>query len=206
MRVRQAASIHFYAYLRIDNSTISGNYTRGSGGGLRQFGGTALIANSVIVQNYARRSCGGLNVLGFTGSSRDTTTIVNSTIAGNTATGQATNISFTTFGGGVCNRRSPLTLINTTVSGNVALRQFFASGGGIFNGDEAPLTLINTTVSSNRSEGDGGGIGNEGSPITLIHSTITGNVSASTSTSADDGRGALQLIRHRHAASHAHRR
>ncbi|MGQ0593496.1 MAG: choice-of-anchor Q domain-containing protein [Gammaproteobacteria bacterium] len=182
----------FYAYLRIDSSTISGNYTRGSGGGVSQFGGTALITNSVIAQNYAGRSCGGLDILGRFDPG-DTTTIVNSTIAGNTAAGTSTNISFTTFGGGVCNDRSPLTIMNTTVSGNVALRQFFASGGGIYNGDGAPLTLINTTISSNRSEGDGGGIGNSGSPITLIHSTITGNVSASTSTSADDGGGLFSL-------------
>ncbi len=183
--IRSDRSLRSPAYLGMHSSTVSGNYSRKSGGGVTASGGTALITNSLIVQNYARTNGGGM-LTGARLISPNTVTISNSTIAGNTAAGQGVTLSGRGGrGGGVNNSESPLTLINTTVSGNIAAGSLVldGQGGGIHNSGEAPLTLVNTTVSSNRSEQDGGGIENSSSPITLIHSTVTGNVSG------DDGGG-----------------
>ncbi len=86
--------------------------------------------------------------------------LTNSTVSGNTTSGN---------GGGISNS-GWLTLTNSTVSGNSA-----ESGGGIDN--QGTLTLTNSTVSGNMvtgSDGSGGGISNEGG-LTLTNSTVSGN-------------------------------
>jgi len=130
------ASLDSYAYLRMHNSTISGNYTRDDGGGLTTRGSsTALITNSVIVENYARESCGGMATGSDVSFAASTVTVTNSTIAGNTAAGAGA--SFRSAGGGLCNYHSPLTIVNTTVSHNV-VSGLSPSGGGINNRYGAP--------------------------------------------------------------------
>lgn len=97
----------------------------------------------------------------ITHGSRNTLTLTNVTVSGNTAD----------YGGGIF-VAGPVTLNNCTVSGNSG----YAGGGGINNYINGPLILNNSTVSGN-SAGYGGGIGgsNHGPPLTLNNSTVTGN-------------------------------
>ena len=99
-----------------------------------------------------------------TAVNRCTLTLTNSTILGNTATGNPGE------GGGIFNSGT-LTLSNSTVLGNAA--DFL--GGGIEN-KGGTLTLSNSTISGNAARFFGGGISNEvGGTLTLINSTVSGN-------------------------------
>ncbi|MCR5359700.1 MAG: hypothetical protein K6E55_07450, partial [Thermoguttaceae bacterium] len=92
-----------------------------------------------------------------------TLTITNSTISGNTASGD---------GGGICNDSGTLTITNSTISGNTA-----DWGGGICN--DGTLTITNSTVFGNETfaDGFGGGISNISGMLTLTGSTVTENYS-----------------------------
>jgi len=89
-----------------------------------------------------------------------TLTLVNDTIAGNSAP----------FGGaGIFNNGGVLTLTNSTVSGNSTN----TGGSGILN--SGTLTITTSTISGNMANGgSGGGIANTGA-TTLTNSTIAGN-------------------------------
>ena len=102
-----------------------------------------------------------------------TLTLSNSTVSGNTATGNG--------GGGIYNDGGMLTLSNSTVSGNTATG---GGGGGIYN--YGTLTLSNSTVSGNTVIGgiSGGGIENGGT-LMLSNSTVSGN------TARDGGGGGI---------------
>jgi hypothetical protein len=109
-----------------------------------------------------------------------TATLINSTVASNSAVGS---------GGGIVNHGG-LTLINSTVADNSASNE----GGGISNQVTrgrvgAGLALTNSTVSGN-SAGRGGGIWNEGeefgSLVRLVNSTVTRN-------SATQGGGGIRV-------------
>jgi predicted outer membrane repeat protein len=82
--------------------------------------------------------------------------LTNSTISGNTASGD---------GGGISAGTAMLT--NTTVSGNTVTR---GDGGGLSAG---VATLIGSTVSDNHASGNGGGVLT--SVATLTNSTVSGN-------------------------------
>ncbi|MEZ5923843.1 MAG: calcium-binding protein [Hyphomicrobiaceae bacterium] len=108
-------------------------------------------------------------------------TIVDSTIAGNSTLGLASN------GGGVASVGSAsVTLTNSTVTGNSTLGGL-SIGGGIAGGIASNITLTNSTVSGNTTIGlnaDGGGIGSFGT-VTLTNSTVSGN--STTGAIADGG-------------------
>jgi len=106
-----------------------------------------------------------------------TLSVVNTTVTGNSTTGQASG------GGGVSNQGS-LTIIQSTISGNSDDDQ----GGGILN--SGMLTISDSSVSDNHSMGnghyggDGGGIYNSGT-VTIQSTTISGNMALG----ADSTRG-----------------
>jgi uncharacterized repeat protein (TIGR01451 family) len=128
-------------------TTVSGNTSANTGGGIRNDGSNSsaslTLINSTVSGNHTSSSGAGIINIGFQGSA--TLNIINSTITGNSAS---------SFGGGVYNDGNSgtanVTSINSTISGNTAS----SSGGGIYNfgnGGTGTLTLRNTIVSDNRA-------------------------------------------------------
>ena len=73
--------------LTVTNSTVSGNTTTGfasDGGGISAFSGNVMLINSTIVNNSSKGNGGGLDFSAFDG--KETLTIANTIIAGNTDT------------------------------------------------------------------------------------------------------------------------
>jgi parallel beta-helix repeat protein len=116
----------FFASLTLTSSSVSGNTTSGSGGGINAVEGGGVLTNSTVTGNTAGQNGGGINM------APGSFTLNNSTVSGNTAGAN---------GGGIyLDGSSDLTLTDSTVSGNTA-----SSGGGIFNdGGSATLTGTNT--------------------------------------------------------------
>jgi hypothetical protein len=97
-----------------------------------------------------------------------TLTLTNSTVSGNTETGNSGGENTPSdFGGGGIVNSGMLTLSNSIVSGNKG-----TNGGGIVN--SGTLTLSNSIVSCNTATIGGGGIYDTGT-LTLINSTLSGN-------------------------------
>jgi predicted outer membrane repeat protein len=110
--------------LTLTNSTVYGNTTGHSGGGIDN-GGALTLNNSTVSSNTTSSNGGGI----FNHGS-GTLALTNSTVSGNTATS----------GGGISTTGNG-TLTNSTVSGNTA-----TSGGGIWTNILGTLTLTNSLV------------------------------------------------------------
>jgi hypothetical protein len=146
--------------LTIDGSTISGN-SGDVGGGVNNGDGTLTITNTVISGNDGDGG-GGLTQFG-----PGLTTVMDSTISGNTAA---------TGGAGVrLNLGGTVNIFRTEISGNVAVS---GGGGAIHNGPEGTqntVNIIESTISGNSAD-EGGGLFN-GVVATIRNSTISGNSS-----------------------------
>jgi hypothetical protein len=129
-----------------------------------------------ITQNHAFISFGG-----GIGSTGGTTSVINSLIAGNTAS----------RGGAIYNNGGAVTVVNSTISGNTAT----GSGGGVRN-DSGTFALTNVTLTNNRSDSDnsgaepGGGMLRSAGTVTLKNTLVAGNFRGTAST-ADDINGAV---------------
>ncbi len=109
------------------------------------------------------------------------TTVVNSTLSGNTLQGASFNLGTLSFvnsslignssgtGGAVFNNGGNLSLLNTTMAGNSANR------GGAIVGNGGSLTLVNATISRNSAVAEGGAIFNNSFNATIVNSTFAGN-------------------------------
>ena len=143
--------------LTVSNSTISSN----KGSGILNLGSTGNVICSTISDNSVS-SRGPLlyaNVGGiFNGG---TLNVSNSTISGNTASGD---------GGGIYNRGT-LNVSNSTISGNTA----HGDGGGIYNSYSSILTLLFSTVTQNQAANNGGGVYQNDVPP--FSSAIPGSIS-----------------------------
>lgn len=151
----------------ITGSTISNNITTStdgsfrSGGGIFAASGVTNLTNTVISGNQATFASG---VGGIASVGNPQLTITNSTIMGNSATGD---------GGGIVH--SPiqstafLNISNSTISNNTANtdNNNFGDGGGVFLGGQGPATISGSTINDNRANtgtetgsgaGNGGGI------------------------------------------------
>jgi len=121
--------------------------TGGNANGATCYSGGSIFGNSVG---------GGMCNYG-------TTTVIGSTIAGNTA-----------FAGGGISNLSTLVVVDSTVSGNSA-----STGGGIHNNAffaTATTTVTNSTVVGNSASANGGaGVRNEYGTTTVTNSIIAGN-------------------------------
>ena len=150
--------------MTMTGSVVTGNIADsglfGAGGGIANFGDLE-ISGSTISNNTAATLGGGIQNVEFA-----TLTIVQSTIAGNSATGFALPIR----GGGV-NNRGAVTIADSTISGNAASPEG-SSGGGIYN-QAGTLTVTNSTISGNSANQTGGIYNN--AELTIKHSTITAN-------------------------------
>jgi hypothetical protein len=174
--------------------TLRGN-SASLGGGLHSYGGMVTVAGTTVSNNSATNG-GGLYCVGKAGSlvtingstisnnaaedsaglanNAGTMTITDSTISGNSATGDGV------AGGGIDNYTgSTLTITRCTVSGNSAVY-----GSGIDSIDGATLTISDSTISANRAYDDGknaslgGGIYSYNSTLMISNSTISDNAAA----------------------------
>src|SRR5439155_20477715 len=137
--------------MTLSESTLSGNSTGGTGGGIDN-GFTLNLGNSTLSGNSAAEG-GGINNSGQS-------TLNNVTLSGNSAP---------LSGGGIDNRGGgTITLTNSTLSGNSTN----GAGGGVYN--TAGLILSNSTLSGN-SAAEGGGIENAG-VATLVNVTLDNRV------------------------------
>ena len=127
----------------IDDSTISGNYQTGKGGGIyaSSAGGAIRIVDTTVSGNQALDG-GGLMIQDRTGPVE----IERSTISGNTGLTGAGGLYVKPSAGG------PLNVVNSTISGNTT-----TTAGGI-RIEGAPATLTSTTISNNTADYRGGGI------------------------------------------------
>ncbi len=160
----------------LTESTVSSNAALLDAGGIHNDNGTMTLVASVVMGNTAERSGGGImnsDSKAFTGPA--STTLINSTVTGNSAAA----------GGGISNEGvlgypgTTVTLTNTTVSGNTArnasvAHEFAGQGGGIrvFFGS---LQITNSTVSGNIAETSGGGIDSLYGWIELTNTTLSRN-------------------------------
>jgi len=157
-------------HLTLINSTLRGNTSAGSGGGISNAGGWLTLTNCTLTDNHAGSGGGILNggdltVLGcaLSGNRADTdggaisievfapTNISGSQISNNISGG---------VGGGILNAGGSLWMTNTTVAGNSAAQ----SGGGIYS-DPKPhydtpnnLYVTNSTFAGNTAGEEGGAI------------------------------------------------
>ena len=157
------------------NVTISGfTITNGTGGMVSDRGALTLSDSSVV--NNVGTDGGGI----FNEATNRATmvTITNSTISGNSATGNGGGIFTQGLGGD-----ATLTVSNSTISGNSAT----GNGGGIFSeatgleaGASSTVEVSNSTLSGNSTATDGGAIyhaaGSHGRASLFVNSsTISGN-------------------------------
>jgi hypothetical protein len=120
--------------LAVLDSTISGNFTlTGTGGGIQNFGGVAIVSGSTISGNSTVSLGGGIYNINNSG----VLAVTNSTISGNTSGSE---------GGGVFN--SAVADFNgVTITDNFSAN----AGGGIYR-NVGTLTVANTLIAGNRSQ------------------------------------------------------
>ncbi len=174
----------------ISNTTISNNQALGEsnfGGALFNIisGSTLLMDRLAVVDNHANDDVGGLGIT----SSGSTATLHNSTISGNTATHNDTQIYYDAASGMfVYTDASGTALIeNSSIVGNRTItppgqpkENVDGAGLVLLNRPGTTTTIRNTTVSGNQAEGSGGGIKLTesiygGGNVLIEHSTITNN-------------------------------
>ena len=148
------------AELTISNSTLSGNSTSGTGGGIYNYGVgnfnfASVVMTDCTVSGNSAVSGGGIISDGSV-SGEVVVIINNSTISGNTATQKGGGI----YNSGVSTTHNAWTRVtDSTISGNSA-----AMGGGCFNSADqgwGTLELLYSTMTNN-SAGQGGGVFNTG--------------------------------------------
>jgi CSLREA domain-containing protein len=153
--------------LTIQDSVISGNESTSRGGGITFFGRGLTLEDSLVEDNIGQNGGGIYVEAAHIG-------IQNSTISGNTATGNGGGVHFNAYNG---NSGFFLNgIINSTISGNSAV-----DGGGVFF-DELPNTfpIHNSTITDNNASGRGGGLFFDANPRNPIVSNILAGNTATT--------------------------
>jgi CSLREA domain-containing protein len=148
-----------------DRLTIRGGANGGPGGGIETngIGARATVTRSTVSGNSGVPRGGGLDVLGGA-----TLTIIDSTVAANTAPGPMSE------GGGInAETGAVLNVINSTVSGNSAT----ADGGGIHViGLTTPtVNVLSSTITANSAANGGGTFPEAGNTVNLKGSILAGN-------------------------------
>lgn len=147
-----------------DRLTIKGGAIGGAGGGIETIGigAQSTLTRSTITGNSSATG-GGLDVVGGA-----TLTIIDSTVAGNTAPGVNGE------GGGInAETGAVLNVTNSTVSGNSAT----ADGGGIHViGLTMPtVNVLSSTITANSAANGGGTFPEAGNTVNLKGSILAGN-------------------------------
>jgi hypothetical protein len=163
----------------------SGAGTANDGTGILMFNDTLTVENCVITGNSSGSEGGGISVASINSGGAGTLTIRNTTISGNTASGNP-GTSFGGGGGGIyMPNGGTLLLENSTVSGNVSM---LSQGGGMYLYGGAALmtaTIRNSTITGNTAATNGGGAmfytggTNPAHTFLVQNTTITGNAAGS---------------------------
>jgi hypothetical protein len=131
------------APLRIEGSTIAGNFSIGSGGGGvwggSEAGSSAVIEGSTFVGNEGVAAGGAINWSTPAGTSL---TIANSTFVGNTTGTWGGAIAYSSVGA--------VTIEGSTITGNLAEAPF-EGAGGLEDFGPNPTLLVDTIVAGNKS-------------------------------------------------------
>jgi hypothetical protein len=177
--------------LNLTSCTISGNsassaMASASGGGILNAGGPLTIAGTTISGNAVN---GALVSSGGGVSTGPGTSVIDSTISGNTSSGSSAGAAGLDSSGSA-------RIISSRISGNTATVPFgdeSANSGGI-SSHLGPMTITNSTISGNSAAShgasevlNGGGILNDGT-LTITGSTVSGNT-ATGSTEGGNGGG-----------------
>jgi hypothetical protein len=136
----------------ITDSTVSGNAALGAGGGIYARGAALALLNSTVANNQAGGDGGGpAQGGGIFVDWRSAVTVINSTIAGNTARN-----GYSTYGGGIYVR------------------------SGFPPGPASTLALLNSTVANNHTDGAGGGlwVSAARTEVRLANTLVAGNTAA----------------------------
>lgn len=121
-------AIHNSEFMTLTEVELLNNFAPGGGGAVHNAIGNLTIENSLIRGNTSRVGGGGVQTGEIDQDDNlPTTTIVNSTITGNTALGVVVDDTLTGYGGGVYNRAGTTNIEQSTIYGNTAS----VSGGGI---------------------------------------------------------------------------
>ena len=179
--------------MTIVNSTITGNTATERGGGISArgsgVGGEFVhITNSTISNNVANAGTGSTtfgNAGGIFIGGGMTTTVVGSTISGNTAIAIPGGSETRQGNAGGIFTDGPLTLENSTVSGNVAGNSYGGIQDSNPGGSGDVVTVINSTITNNTAGGNVGGFGSSsvsdfGQQL-LRNTIIAGNTASGTS-------------------------
>ncbi|MEA3187194.1 MAG: hypothetical protein QOD99_1024 [Chthoniobacter sp.] len=156
--------------ITISGSTITGNISTDSGGGVYAGAGNLIVSSSTLSNNVATNAGGGIASIGFT-----TLSIVSSKITGNRTTDMPGGIAFA--GGGGVRLTGPGTarITSSTISDNTAA----SYGGGIAAFDGTTLNLLRSTISGNNSLQGGGiiayGFGTSEVTLKITGGEISGN-------------------------------
>ena len=163
--------------LHVRDLAVRNGYNRAEGFHVAG-GGCIASAGYVILESAIARDCRATGIGAYGGAVYAYSLLaVDSTIAGNTATGIHVNASTAAFGGGAFVYQ--MDIERSTISGNSAVeythpeRDHYAIGGAI----AAVLggLVSHSSIDSNRSAGRAGGIATF-NPISISNSTISGNV------------------------------
>lgn len=152
--------------LTLNNTTITGNYSDGDGGGVFAASGTTVeINNSSLTANSAVYSGGGVYA-----DQVSSLTISSSTIDNNTAD---------SAGGGVwIDFSENFTIKNTTLSNNNVLSGGY-SGGAVAAYNIADIQIVNSTISTNSAPVSGSGLYLYASTMVMTNSTVANNLGLS---------------------------
>jgi hypothetical protein len=166
----------FGGILNITGGSVTGNTATTRAGGVFTFNATVTVTNASITNNHAAGAngiSGGMYIIG--GSS----TIINSTVSGNTAR---------LGGGGIIFVDGAHSITGTTLSGNraetarAAAGTLVIGGGGLASlGSSGTVNISNSTVSGNFSGCDcgGGGIAAFNRSTTTLRNVTVANNTAS---------------------------
>ncbi|MEM9352626.1 MAG: choice-of-anchor Q domain-containing protein [Planctomycetota bacterium] len=143
----------------VSDSSVSGNVSSRSGGGISSY--STILTRSVVSGNSTGSRGGG----GVTVSSKGYASLIESSVVGNTTSGNGGGIrSFVSYG-----LSGDVTLHRSTVSGNNSGRD----GGGVY---AQVVSSTQSTVSGNQGRSKGGGIfATQGGFVSLANSTVSGN-------------------------------
>jgi hypothetical protein len=174
--------------LTLIRSQIINNVSESRGGGLYILHSDALIIDSTIAGNTSDEAAGGLE-----GSHGSSVTIERSTISGNRTEG-----SIISSGGGISFSGDELTVTNSTISGN----RTSAHGGGIYIVTVTPggfVVLANNTIVDNVAGRIGGGI-TAFKPIEILNNVVANNVDAGGGLTGPDIYVFERIVSHGHMA------
>lgn len=146
-------------HLELDQITVRGGGSVGSGAGVFNNFGTLVLHHSTVASNHAAESGGGL----FTNGESATTTLNDTTLRGNSAR---------YGGGGLFNNGGSVTVKSSRITAN---RVPDGVGGGVLsNGRISRLALYDTVVTGNRAAETAGGVFNAGR-VKAAYTRITRN-------------------------------